>query len=83
MLVANAIQLFMAGYETTSTILSVALYHLARDGSVQERAREEVDAVVEEESDEEEQYLGYHALQKLTYLEAVLQVLITKHKGEL
>ncbi len=71
LLVANAIQLFMAGYETTSTILAVTLFHLARDPEVQERAREEVDAAFESGDGRD---LDYRSLQqRLPYLEAVLQ----------
>ncbi len=71
MLVSNAIQMFTAGYETTSTILAIALFHLAKHPDVQERAWKEVDEVFAELENEED--LDYRAIQKLSYLEAVLQ----------
>ena len=70
LLVANLIQLFMAGFETTSTILAVTLHHLAMDQEVQERLREEVSAAVE--ANDGSPALDYHTAQGLPYLDAVV-----------
>ncbi len=71
MLVANAMQMFMAGYETTSTILSMALYHLAKNPSVQERLRQEVE---DHAGSGDNKDFDYNTLQnKLPYLDAVLK----------
>ncbi len=67
LLVANAIQLFMAGYETTSTIMAVCMYFLAKHPDVQERARQEVDDAYQGKDE-----LDYSTLQGMSYLEAVL-----------
>jgi cytochrome P450 family 6 len=69
MLVANAIQLFLAGYETTSTIMAVCMYFLAKHPDVQDKVRQEVDTAVEEAGSE---VLDYARLHTLNYLEAVL-----------
>ncbi len=66
MLVANIIQLFLAGYETTSTIMAVALFHLAKNPDVQERLKEEISEAFESSKD-----FDYYEVQRLPYLDQV------------
>ena len=70
LLVANALQMFMAGYETTSTILAVILYFLAKNPRVQERVQDEIDDLLTGGGSD----LDYAAFNdKLPYMEKVIR----------
>merc|ERR1711994_273054 len=64
-IVATAIVLLVAGYDTTGTTLGFACYYLAKNPDVQEKLREEVDDIVGD-SDKE---LTYDDLQSMTYVD--------------
>jgi cytochrome P450 len=66
---AQALTFFTDGYETSSTALSVLMYDLACNPDVQQRLREEVDAVMEEHNGE----LNPEIIHKMVYLEMVVQ----------
>lgn len=68
LLVASIFQLFLGGFETTSTILSVTLFHLAKNPEVQDRVVEEIAEFLEDG----ERALDFYLLQKFPYLEAVI-----------
>lgn len=57
----------VGGYDTTSSTLAYATYYLAAFPDIQEKAREEVKAIVDDQGK-----LQYEDLQKLTYLEQVI-----------
>uniref|UniRef100_A0AAT9UTG8 Cytochrome P450 6PV1 short isoform n=1 Tax=Maconellicoccus hirsutus TaxID=177089 RepID=A0AAT9UTG8_MACHI len=59
---------FFAGFEASSSALSMTLYELARNPEIQRKVREEVDRVVEKYDGE----ITYDALQEMTYMEMVI-----------
>ena len=70
-IVATAIVLLVAGYDTTGTTLAFACYYLAKNPEVQEKLREEVDDIVGD-SDKE---LTYDDLQSMTYVDQIIRLL--------
>ncbi|XP_055530781.1 probable cytochrome P450 6a13 [Wyeomyia smithii] len=65
----HALTFFTEGYETSSTGLSFALYHLANNPSVQEKLHQEISRVIAETGDQ----LSYDDMQSIEYLDWVLQ----------
>ncbi|XP_078589248.1 cytochrome P450 3A43-like isoform X3 [Branchiostoma floridae x Branchiostoma japonicum] len=63
-IVGNGIGFFSGAFETVSITMSFALYHLALDQEVQDRARQEIREVAGSEGE-----VGYEAVQKMSYLE--------------
>lgn len=60
----------VAGFETTATAISLALYELARHEHIQSQLREEIEETIEKHGENGE--LSYEALQKMKYLEQVI-----------
>lgn len=60
---------FIAGYDTTSTLLNFAAYQLAIDPNVQEKLYEEMK---ETEKELDEKSITYEALMKMQYLDAFI-----------
>ncbi|XP_067005237.2 probable cytochrome P450 6a13 [Anabrus simplex] len=75
LLAAQAFVFFLAGFETSSTAMSFALYELALHPEIQSRLREEVDAVLKEN----EGNLTYDALQQMQYLDQVISETLRKY----
>ena len=73
-IVATAILMLVAGYDTTGTTLSFALYELAKNQDVQQKLRDEVDNV---KCDNKE--LTYNDLQKMTYLDQIISETLRFH----
>lgn len=67
-IVANAILFFIAGFETTSTLLNWTTYALAMNPLIQERLYKEVKEVFDQKGE-----LDYETLVELKYLDAVLK----------
>ncbi|GIY17062.1 cytochrome P450 3A13 [Caerostris extrusa] len=67
-LVAQCVIFFLAGYDTTASTLSFASYQLALNQSVQDKLREEVDQVIQENNGQ----LTYEAVQSMKYLDNVI-----------
>lgn len=65
----HAVTLFLEGYETSSVVLSFALYELARNPAIQQRVHDEIVDILTRH----EQRWTFDALQDLKYLEQVLQ----------
>ncbi|XP_058831070.1 probable cytochrome P450 6a13 [Topomyia yanbarensis] len=65
----HALAFFTEGFETSSTGLSFALYHLANNPDVQDKLYREIDSSLTENAN----ILSYDVLQKMDYLDWVLQ----------
>ena len=68
-IVATAIVLLVAGYDTTGTTLAWALYELSKNPEVQDRLRNEVEAISDGDMEKD---LSYDNLQSMTYLDQVI-----------
>ncbi|XP_077977326.1 cytochrome P450 3A29-like [Glandiceps talaboti] len=65
-ILGQSLTFYLAGYETTSTMLSYAVYLLATNTDIQERLREEIDTVMQNYDSP-----GYEAQQQMKYLDQV------------
>jgi cytochrome P450 len=65
---AHAAGFIADGYETSSIVMSFVLYELANNPNVQSKLRQEIDKNFAKNSNT----LPYDVLQKMTYLDAVL-----------
>ncbi|XP_046382242.1 uncharacterized protein LOC124153185 [Ischnura elegans] len=74
--VAQAFSFYLAGYETTSTVASFALFELAANPDVQDKLREEIDSVLSEEVDRR---VNYDAILKMKYLQMVINEVLRKY----
>lgn len=68
-LTAQCFLFFIAGFETSSLSMSVTAQELAENTDIQERLREEVDAVKTQLDGKE---LNYEALQSMKYMDMVI-----------
>ncbi len=78
-MVATAMILLIAGYDTTAVTLTNACYELAKNLHVQERLREEVDEAYNRQEDEDCVSLEYKDIQFMDYLDQVLNEILRKH----
>ncbi|XP_053205344.1 cytochrome P450 3A56-like [Panonychus citri] len=69
-IVSSAVIFLIAGYETTSTLLTWTTYELARYPEVQEKLYEEIDSLDE---------INYETINKCVYLEAVINESLRLH----
>lgn len=65
---AQAFLFFLAGFETSSTLMSYALYELSLHQDIQQKLRDEIDNVFKKFNGE----FSYDAMQEMTYMEPVL-----------
>ncbi len=77
--VATAMVLLIAGYDTTALTMSYCLWRLALNPEVQARVQQEIDEMVAKEAIHGEQMLDYSSLQNLEYLEQVLNETLRLH----
>ena len=68
-IVATAIVILVAGYDTTGTMLAYACYQLSKKPHVQEKLREEVENIL---GDDRQRELNYDDLQSMTYLDQII-----------
>uniref|UniRef100_A0A1B0CV55 Cytochrome n=1 Tax=Lutzomyia longipalpis TaxID=7200 RepID=A0A1B0CV55_LUTLO len=66
-IMAHAMAFFVCGFETSSVVLSFALYQLAKNADIQEKLRNEIRKIVEKNGK-----LSYSVIQEMPYLEQVL-----------
>ncbi len=72
MVVATALVLLVAGYETTANTLSFLLLELAKNTDIQESLRIEVDEAYGSDSNNSQGGLTYSTVQGMTYLDMVV-----------
>ncbi|XP_060526103.1 cytochrome P450 6a2-like [Cylas formicarius] len=65
---AQCFVFFLAGFETSSTAMTFALYELSRNQVVQDKLRQEINRVLRKHDGE----ITYEAVQEMTYLENVI-----------
>lgn len=65
----HAFSFFIEGFETSSNVMSFALYALAKNTDIQQRLREEVKEVLEQHDGQ----FTFDALQGMVYLDSVIQ----------
>ncbi|KAI4495561.1 hypothetical protein M0802_008573 [Mischocyttarus mexicanus] len=75
LLAAQAFVFFLAGFETSSTTMTHALYELALNPSVQDKVREEINQLYEQDGEK----LQYDSIKKLVYLEQVFRETLRKY----
>jgi len=72
---AQAFVFFLAGFETSSSTMSFALYELAQHQDIQNKAREEINSVLNAYDGQ----FTYEAMRDMKYLYQVLQETMRKH----
>ncbi|RZF44024.1 hypothetical protein LSTR_LSTR007296 [Laodelphax striatellus] len=73
--IAQSILFLIAGFETSSTLLTFASYELALNIDVQNKVRNEINEVLEKHDGQ----VNYQALNEMVYLEMVLNEALRKH----
>ena len=75
-LIASLFILFIAGFDTSSTILTYASYYLAKHPNYQNQLLEEINDKI---TDEEMENLDYAKAQSLTFLDQIIHETLRKH----
>jgi len=74
-IVSTALVILIAGYDTTANTLSYVCYELAKNPEIQERLREEVDDIIDDDC----KNIKYEQLQKMPYMDMVLAETLRFH----
>lgn len=74
-LTAQLFVFFAAGFETSSTTMSYAMYELAQNQSIQEKVREEIKEVL----NSTDGVIEYDNIKKMSYLEMIFQETLRKY----
>lgn len=67
-MVAQSFVFFIAGFETSSTTMTFALYELATHPDIQDKVREELHRVLKKHNDQ----ITYDCIKDLEYMEQVI-----------
>jgi cytochrome P450 family 6 len=65
---SQAIVFFAAGFETSSTLMTFALYELAKNEDIQKKLRQEIDSVLDKHNGQ----MTYDSIQDMKYLNQVI-----------
>lgn len=65
--IAQAAQFFLAGFETTSSTISYALYELCLNKSIQKQLRDEIKCTIKQHGG-----ITYEAIQDMKYLHKIV-----------
>ncbi|EGI59272.1 PREDICTED: probable cytochrome P450 6a20 [Acromyrmex echinatior] len=71
---AQSYVFFVAGFETSSTTATYALYELAQHQDIQDKVRKEIDEILEKHGE-----LSYDAMNEMTYLHKVVNETMRKY----
>ncbi|KAK4878094.1 hypothetical protein RN001_010600 [Aquatica leii] len=74
-LAAQSLLFFFAGYDTSSTTMSFALYELSENPDVQEQVREEINSFY----DNHDGNITYENIKEMTYLNQVIEETLRKY----
>ncbi|RZC38626.1 p450 domain containing protein [Asbolus verrucosus] len=74
-IVAQSFVFFAAGFETSSTTMTFALYELAKNQRIQERLREEIEQVLRKHRGE----ISYESIQEMKYMNQVVDETLRKY----
>ena len=74
-IVSTALVILIAGYDTTANTLSYVCYELAKNPEIQERLREEVDDIIDDDC----KNIKYEQLQKMPYMDMVMAETLRFH----
>ena len=74
-IIANIILVLIAGYETTSSLLTYATYSLAVNPEIQDRLRQEIEEAVSADGGE----IKYDSIMNLKYLDAVINETLRRY----
>ncbi|XP_063929823.1 probable cytochrome P450 6a23 [Zophobas morio] len=72
---AQSFVFFIAGFETSSTTMNFALYELARHQDIQDKLRDEINAVLAKNNGE----ITYGAIQEMKYMDQVIDETLRKY----
>ncbi|KAF7285757.1 hypothetical protein GWI33_010125 [Rhynchophorus ferrugineus] len=72
-IISQAIQFFVAGFETVSGVLSFALYELCINPDIQEKLRQEIQEITEKQG------LTYDSIQEMKYLDMCVSETLRKY----